>query len=202
MFVTGDTFLGVRFLSTESVRKIGAQRYLGCTFRSQGFSPSQRFSPFRTSWLYFTPHPPLGFRSSELFPLRQPGYLTISVALLSFRQRAVALGFPKTAVCPFLPSPAYPIFHARCAELRSCTLVSRRTSAISVTQLALDGWVWRAARAIQRVDARLSPGAHLTSKRKTAVTSSQPGRRLQSFDPAKSPFLDHECYPVTRPMLS
>lgn len=45
MRITGDSFPGVRVLSAESVRKIGAQRYLGCAVRSQGFSPSQRFDP-------------------------------------------------------------------------------------------------------------------------------------------------------------
>lgn len=29
--------------------------------RSRGFSPPQRFDPARALWLYFTPHPPLGF---------------------------------------------------------------------------------------------------------------------------------------------
>lgn len=41
------------------------------TIRSQSFSPSQRFDPTWTSWLCFTPHPPIGFWSSEPFPLRQ-----------------------------------------------------------------------------------------------------------------------------------
>jgi hypothetical protein len=86
MVATGDSFLGVRFLSAKSARTIGAQRYLGCTVRTQGFSPSLRFSPVLAWWLCFTPHPPLGFRSSELFPRRQPRYLSIFVALLSSRQ--------------------------------------------------------------------------------------------------------------------
>jgi hypothetical protein len=29
--------------------------------RSRGFSPPQRFDPARALWLYFMPHPPLGF---------------------------------------------------------------------------------------------------------------------------------------------
>jgi hypothetical protein len=33
------------------------------TVRSRGFSPSQRLDPAQTSWLCFTPHPPLGFRT-------------------------------------------------------------------------------------------------------------------------------------------
>lgn len=151
MRVTGDTFLGVRFLSADSVREIGVQLCLRCTVRSQGFTPSQRFTPSRTSWLCFTPHPSIGFWSSELFPLRQPGYLSISVALLSFRQLAVVSGFPFTTVRPFRPSPASPIFHARSAELPSCTSVVRRTSALPATQLALNNRVRRVARAPQRL---------------------------------------------------
>jgi len=46
--------------------------YLTDTIRSQSFSLSQRFEPARASWLCFAPHPPLGFRSSEPFPLGQP----------------------------------------------------------------------------------------------------------------------------------
>jgi hypothetical protein len=64
------------------------QRCRGCTNRPQGFSPSRRRTPTRTSWLCFTPHPPLGFWSSERSPLRQPQYLSILVALLSSRQPA------------------------------------------------------------------------------------------------------------------
>lgn len=125
MHVTGDSFPGVRFLSAESTRKIGAQCCLDCAVRSQGFSPSQRFSPFRALWLCFTPHPPLGFRSSEHFPLRQPRYLSISVALLSFRQRPDVSGCPVSSVCPFPPSPALPVFHVSSAEFPPCTSVLR-----------------------------------------------------------------------------
>jgi len=110
MVVTSDSFLGVRFLSAESAGVIGVQRCLGRTVRSQGFSPSQRFSPTRASWLCFTPHPPIGFRSSEPFPHRQPRYLSISVALLSFRQPSGASGEPVTLVGPHLLSTASSLF--------------------------------------------------------------------------------------------
>jgi len=66
--------------------ELEVQPYLSCTIRSQGFAPSQRFAPVRALWLCFTPLPPIGFRSSELFPLRQPRYLSVPVALLSLRQ--------------------------------------------------------------------------------------------------------------------
>lgn len=55
-----------------STRAIVMPDCLSGTFRSQGFSPSQRFHPARASWLCFTPHPPLGFWSSEPCPLGQP----------------------------------------------------------------------------------------------------------------------------------
>jgi len=101
MVATGDSFLGVRFLSAKSARTIGAQRYLGCTVRTQGFSPSLRLSPVPAWWLYFAPHPPLGFRSSELFPHRQPRYLSIFVALLSSRQCPSDSSKPESPVHPY-----------------------------------------------------------------------------------------------------
>lgn len=55
---------------------------LASTIRSQGFSPSQRFDPTRASWLYFTPHPPVGFRPSECFPLSQPLHLSMPRPLM------------------------------------------------------------------------------------------------------------------------
>ena len=67
---TQDTQYGIRRLLPwgsspfgVSARAIVMSVYLTDTVRSQGFSPSQRFDPARTSWLYFTPHPPLGFRN-------------------------------------------------------------------------------------------------------------------------------------------
>jgi len=56
--------------------------YLPDTFRSQGFSPSQRFDPINASWLCFAPHPSIGFRPSELFPYSQPLRLSTSIPLL------------------------------------------------------------------------------------------------------------------------
>jgi hypothetical protein len=51
--------------------------YLAGTCRPQGFSPSRRFFPTDTSWLYFKPLPSIGFRRpSELFPLAQAGRLS------------------------------------------------------------------------------------------------------------------------------
>jgi len=47
--------------------ELEVQPYLSCTIRSQGFAPSQRFAPVRALWLCFTPLPPIGFWSSELF---------------------------------------------------------------------------------------------------------------------------------------
>lgn len=56
---------------------------LASTIRSQGFSPSQRFDPTRASWFCFTPHPPVGFRPSECFPLSQLLHLSVPRPLMS-----------------------------------------------------------------------------------------------------------------------
>jgi len=77
-----DTFHGVRFPSAKSVQAIVVSGYLPDTIRPQGFSPSRRFEPTWTLWLCFAPHPPMGFRPSELFPLNQPYRLLATVALL------------------------------------------------------------------------------------------------------------------------
>jgi hypothetical protein len=55
------------------------------TIRSRSFSLPQRFEPARASWLCFAPHPPIGFRPPEPFPLGQPRHLSMPVALLPFR---------------------------------------------------------------------------------------------------------------------
>jgi len=59
-----------------------APDYLPGTFRSQGFSPSQRFDPTDALWLCFTPHPSLGFQPPEPLPHSQPSHLSARVALL------------------------------------------------------------------------------------------------------------------------
>jgi hypothetical protein len=43
---------------------------LPSAFRSQGFSPSQRFDPGAPSWLCFKPHPPIGFMGLQSFSRR------------------------------------------------------------------------------------------------------------------------------------
>lgn len=65
-----DTSHGIRVLSAKSAWVIYVPVYLTGTLRSQRFSRSQRFFPTRALWLCFTPHPPLGFRSSELSSIR------------------------------------------------------------------------------------------------------------------------------------
>jgi hypothetical protein len=67
-----DTSHGVRFPSAKSVQVVVAPVYLADTIRPQSFSLSRRFIPTWTSWLCFAPHPPMGFRPSEPFPLNQP----------------------------------------------------------------------------------------------------------------------------------
>jgi hypothetical protein len=74
---------GVRPPSTTGARAIvGVAVYLTATFRSQGFSPSQRFDPARASWLCFAPQPPVGFGPPECSPPCQPRRLSAPVALL------------------------------------------------------------------------------------------------------------------------
>jgi hypothetical protein len=70
------------------------------TIRSQSFSLSQRFNPARASWLCFAPHPPIGFRSSELFPLGQPWHLSVLAALMPFQPARVSLELPRTPPSP------------------------------------------------------------------------------------------------------
>jgi len=56
---------------------------LPSAFRSQGFAPSQRFYPGTPSWLFFKPHPPLGFMGLQSFSHRgQPWCLSAPAALL------------------------------------------------------------------------------------------------------------------------
>jgi hypothetical protein len=83
-----DTSPGVRYLSAKSAPVIvDTPAYLTDAFRSQGFSPSQRFDPTGASRLCFAPLPPIGFRPSELLPPGQPRCLSAPCALLSFNRR-------------------------------------------------------------------------------------------------------------------
>lgn len=68
----------VRCLSTESGMPIvDALVCLTNAFRSQGFSPSQRFAPGTPLWLCFKPHPPVGFMGLQSFSRRgQPRCLS------------------------------------------------------------------------------------------------------------------------------
>jgi hypothetical protein len=47
-----------------------ATAYLTATFRSQGFSPSQRLDPRTSLWLCFAPHPLVGFWTFRASPAR------------------------------------------------------------------------------------------------------------------------------------
>jgi hypothetical protein len=84
-----DTSPGVRCLPAKSAPVIvDTPAYLTDAFRSQGFSPSQRFDPTGASRLCFAPLPPIGFGPSELFPPGQPRGLSAPCALLPFNRRA------------------------------------------------------------------------------------------------------------------
>jgi hypothetical protein len=94
-----DTSHEVRCLSAKSVTVIVLTLvYLTSAFRSQGFSPSQRFDPTATSRLCFTPLPPIGFRPPELFPLDQPR--SLSACVLSCRWVGVYDARASTASAP------------------------------------------------------------------------------------------------------
>lgn len=78
-----DASHGVWFLSAKWARVIvDTLVYLANAIRSQSFALSQRFDPTRTVWPYFMPLPPIGFRSSELFPLSKPQLLSKLVTLM------------------------------------------------------------------------------------------------------------------------
>jgi len=75
----------VQVLTTESTGAIvSVSVCLTDTFRSQGFSPSQRLDPAQASWLCFTPHPPLGHPAFRAF-LRVSSLRTSRYGLLSRR---------------------------------------------------------------------------------------------------------------------
>jgi hypothetical protein len=66
---TEDTFLRfIAFQRNQTGESLYVTACLTATFRSQGFSPSQRFGPHLPLRLCFTPHPLIGFGPSELFP--------------------------------------------------------------------------------------------------------------------------------------
>jgi hypothetical protein len=147
----------------------------------QGFSPSRRFTPTRTSWLCFTPHPPLGFWSSELFPLRQPRYLSISVALLSFRQPPGFTGEPVSPCGPRSPSSASPSMMGSSPEIPPRTSDLRQTSSTPIIRLTPNSRWWRVARATQRVVARLSLGSRLTPLGKLQRLRASQGVDFRAF---------------------
>lgn len=82
----------------------GLQRCLGCTVRSRGFSPSQRFSPIHTLWLYFTPHPPLGFLVFRAFP-SPPAAISFDIhcspVVSPASERFQRTGTPPSPLLPF-----------------------------------------------------------------------------------------------------
>lgn len=55
-------------------------------FRSQGFSPSQRFDPGTPLWLCFKPHPPIGFMGLQSFSRRGQPVCLSAPLLLSCHQ--------------------------------------------------------------------------------------------------------------------
>jgi len=96
---SNDASLGVRLLSAKSARVIDALDCLPNAFRSQGFSPSQRFIPTRPSRLCFTPLPPLGFWPSEPCSTR-PAVSPSGDLLLSCRWTSRAVESPRPRSAP------------------------------------------------------------------------------------------------------
>jgi hypothetical protein len=107
-----DTSPGVRCLSAKSAPVIvDTPAYLTDAFRSQGFSPSQRFDPTGALRLCFAPLPPIGFRPSELLPPGQPRGLSALCAPLPFNRslrRSIGptlASQPAPSVTPSAPAP-------------------------------------------------------------------------------------------------
>jgi hypothetical protein len=74
------------FRRNQMCRSLSALDCLPSAFRSQGFSPSQRFDPGTPSWLYFKPHPPVGFMGLQSFSHRgQPSCLSAFLLLSCHR---------------------------------------------------------------------------------------------------------------------
>lgn len=134
--------------------------YLAGTFRSQGFSPSQRFAPSRALRLCFASHPPLGFRSSELFPLSQPRHLSVLVALLSLHSARVA----RVSPCHLCPNPWLPAWTGASALLWAPSHLCSSTRFVTSSPLGLpkppgrvravsplaEGWCTMTLRTVQR----------------------------------------------------
>jgi hypothetical protein len=99
-------------------RRSYALAYLTNTIRSQGFSPSQRFDPARASWFCFTPHPPIGFRPTERFPLSQPWQLSLLSTLMLLDQLQFVPGNPR-----FSFAAVFSRTQRAPSEVRSCPFV-------------------------------------------------------------------------------
>lgn len=98
--------------------------YLTDTIRSRSFSLPQRIEPARASWLCFAPHPPLGFRPPEPFPLSQPVHLSMPSALLPFRPTPTSARVaPSSIVAPtFTALPQSPEVRKRIVVFARATL--------------------------------------------------------------------------------
>jgi hypothetical protein len=172
--------------------------------RSQGFSPSQRFDPARASWLCFTPHPPTGFRPSELFPLSQSLRLSTPVALMSlgqlhaFRTSRLALRPRSWTIRPDLP-------HAKTEPLTSARATLHHNLGINRAR--------RRPRVVAVLGERLRPRQRASTQSfgqggprfcERSFGEPRPGHgpRLQSLAPTERPYSSPRCSRVEKPMLS
>jgi hypothetical protein len=174
------------------------------TFRSQGFSPSQRFHPARAVWLCFTPLPPIGFRSSELFPLSQPWCLSTLVPLLSFEPARVVSSKLVSPLPPSSSAPMGPVLESSVNPVGCCTTSKEP---VHIIQKGTRGKprVRAGERPIdpERYDAQRPTGRYrvrLQVLRKQSPTGMGP--RLQSLAPTESPYSTRRRYSTTEPMLS
>jgi len=164
---------------------------LSGTIRSRSFSPPQRFEPARASWLCFAPHPPIGFRPPEPFPLGQPRHLSMPVALLPFR-----LAPASTRVTPrFHPRPHLAPFPHESSEVRPRITVFARatlTTAPGICRATAHrsaSITRRAAWTADRVSARRAhSGASGSAKGRSERRPIGLSLRLQSLAPTESPF--------------
>jgi hypothetical protein len=172
--------------------------------RSQGFSPSQRFDPAWAWWLCFAPHPPTGFRPSELFPLSQSLRLSTPVALMSlgqlhaFRTSRSALRPRSWTICTRPPTR-----QDRTTDVRSCDPPSQsgHQSCTAATKV------------VAVFDERLRPRQRASTQSfgqcrprfcERSLREPRPGHgpRLQSLAPTERPYSSPRCSRVEKPMLS
>lgn len=176
------------FLSTERAQVIGASVCLSDTVRSQRFSRSQRFAPTCALWLCFAPHPPLGFRPSELSSTRTSRSISrcphalwpLEPAPNQYRYQLSALAFCASCLSASQSRPESLITTQR-PNPRTTSSVILASKPASTTAR---GHTKAKSGAEQSLRPRPSP-----QNGQDATLSTSVGPRLQSFAPAERPNL-------------